>query len=240
MSIDTILVADTETGGFDPETAPLLEVAAVWHPRPSLGNYAYQQFSEYEGVIPPEAKAVHHIQESDVAPGAPNCSPRAAVIEKLLSFETDTSAWCFHNAAFDRGFLPELRRPVLCTWRCSLHLWPEAPSHKNMALMYWLGTEPDRRLTAGLESHRALFDAAVTASILGRMLETHTADQLLELSTKPILLDTVRFGKYKGEKWTTLVRDSGYVAWMRRSGNWDDDVDVMYTLDVLQGRRDAA
>lgn len=241
MTLTNAIVSDTETTGLDPADSHLLEVAAVFSPKRENGDLAWQSFVEFEGDIPPDAKSAHHIQEHEVRPGAPYCNPRAKVLERLESFATPDTAFVFHNAAFDLGFLSELKSyPVVCTYRVSLHVYPDAPSHKNTALMYWLNTKPDERLTRGLAAHRALFDAAVTKSLLDHFLEKYSIDELVSLSTKPILLKTVRFGKYKGETWDKLVKDSGYVAWMRRSGNWADDVDVMYTLDVLQGRRDAA
>lgn len=234
------VVADTETSGFEPETCGLLEVAAVFAPKRGNGDLGWQSFVEFEGTIPPDAKAVHHIQEHEVARGAPFCNPREAVVEKLLSFDSGSTAYVFHNSAFDVGFLPELReRPLICTYRCALHVWPDAPSHKNTALMYWLGTKPDPRLTVGLAAHRALFDAAVTTSLLEHMLKSHTLDDLVALTQKPVLLTTVRFGKHKGEKWADVPRD--YAQWaLYRSDMAAENPDLKYTLEVRLGLRDAA
>lgn len=239
--ITEVIVSDTETTGFDPaEGAVLLEVAAVrFAPVLDAPQVGWQSYVEFDGVIPPEAKSVHHIKESSVAPGAPDCNPREAVIETLLSFESEGVVWAFHNAAFDLQFLPELSRPVICTYRCAMHLWPDAPNHKNMTLMYWLGVEPDRELTAGLESHRALFDSAATTAVLRKMLETHTIEKLIELTNTPILLDTVRFGKHKGEKWRDVPRD--YAQWcLYKSDMAAKDPDLKFTLEVRLGLKDAA
>lgn len=240
--ITEVIVSDTETTGFDPaEGAALLEVAAVWAPKSSKsGVLAYQSFVEFEGNIPPEAKAVHHIQERQVLPGAEFCNPRHQVIETLLGFEHETSAWAFHNAAFDTLFLPELTRPVICTYRCSLHLYPDAPSHKNMALMYWLGETPNPALTVGLESHRALYDAACTATLLDRLrAEGYSYDELVELTKKPVLLTTVRFGKHKGMTWAEVPRD--YAQWcLYKSDMAAENPDLKYTLEVRLGLKDAA
>lgn len=228
-----LLVCDTETTGLDAATGSLLEVA--W-----IGDRAHGwSFVDFEGEIPPDAKATHHILESYVRPGSKDCAPREAVLERLLDAARD-SVVIFHNAAFDLQFLPELKdHPLICTYRCAMHVWPDAPSHKNQTLRYWQGVTPDENLLAGLGPHRALYDAAVTRVVLKKMLETRTVEELLYLTKQPILLETVRFGKYKGSTWKELVRDSGYVGWMRRSGNWDNDVDVMHTLDVLTGRKAA-
>lgn len=239
MAITEISVSDTETTGIDPTRDSLLEIAQVFLSTESPTIDGDWTFVEYEGVIPPEAKGVHHITEDMVRPGAMRCVSREVAVKSMTDLHHDGYAYAFHNAEFDVSFLPEIAHvPVICTYRCSMHLYPEAPNHKNQTLRYWLGVEPNPRLMDGLAPHRALYDSVVTAAILKRMLNTHTAEELVELSKRPILLEKVRFGKYKDSSWKDLVRDTGYVGWMRRSGNWDKDLDVMYTLDVLQGRRE--
>ena len=239
-AIKEVVVSDTETTGFEAASCSLLEVAAVRVPRPSSGTIAYQSFVEFEGEIPPDAKATHHITEAEVAPGARFCSPRERVVAKLLEFEHEEMAWAFHNAAFDQTFLPELTRPVICTYRCALHMYPEAPSHKNQALRYWLGLEPEEYLTQGLAAHRALYDAGVTAALLNHMARvTGSFDELVRLTNTPVLLTTVRFGKHKGEKWSDVPRD--YAQWcLYKSDMARDNPDLKFTLEVRLGLRDAA
>jgi len=236
--ITEICIADTETTGIDPAKDSLLEVAQVFMPvdKPDnlIGDWTY---IEYNGVIPPEAKAVHHIVEKDVEHGAERCVPRDVHIKAMLDLHHDGYAYAFHNAPFDLGFLPELKDvPVICTYQCALHLYPDAPSYKNQVLRYWLGVEPKASMLEGLSPHRALYDSAVTAALLEQMLMLCSPEDLVELTKRPVLLKTVNFGKYKGESWKNVPSD--YRGWMRRSGNWSDDANVMYTLDVLDGRRE--
>lgn len=227
-TIQDVVVSDTETTGFDPANCSLLEVAACG---PDFGWWHYV---DYEGDIPADARSAHHISPDDVRPGSYNCMPRAKVIENLLVV-AGSRIPVFHNAEFDLGFLPELKdREVICTYRCALHMYPDAPNLKNQTLRYWLGVEPRPELIAGLAPHRGLYDSAVTLAILGKMLESRSIDQLIDMTKHPVLLTTVRFGKYKGLSWKEVPRD--YRAWMRRNGNWETDRDVMFTLDVLDGR----
>jgi exodeoxyribonuclease X len=231
--IDTLVVCDTETSGLDPaEGAALLEVAWVALMRTggewSLTDYQTTMI-EFTGHIPAETRAVHHIAPDDVKPGAPGCLPRDAVLHSLLAAETPELRYVAHNAAFDAKFLPELQAPWLCTYRASMHLFPTAPKHSNNTLRYWLGVEPPPHLLAGLAPHRALYDAAVTAAVLLRMLDSHPAEELVRLSGEPILLDTVRFGKHRGMKWSELPRD--YLRWMRdKSDMCREDRDVDHTV----------
>ena len=236
--IDTLVCIDTETSGLDPAAgAALLEVAWVAIMR-NGDQWEYADSAsymvEFVGHIPAEVRAVHHIAPEDVRPGAPNCLSRDSIMHSLLAAETPEERWCAHNAAFDSKFLPELQAPWLCTYRASMHLWPTAPKHSNQTLRYWLGVEPPPHLLEGLAPHRALYDAAVTAAVLLRMLEQHPAEELVRLSGEPILLDTVRFGKHRGDKWAELPRS--YLQWMRdKSDMCREDRDVDHTVRFYLG-----
>lgn len=216
--------------------------------------------AEKNGPIPPDAKATHHITEDMVRPGADNVFERGLVLNDMIAAETPDMVYAAHNAKFDIGFLPEIaNRPDaprwICTWRCAMHLWQDAPSHKNQTLRYWLGEEPapemlhldgpvraypptldGTRLLCTMDGlvplapHRAQYDTAVTAAILRRMLRERTVEQLVELSTKPVLQSTCRFGKHRGKEWSEIPTD--YLRWMQRSSDfYRDDADIRYTVD---------
>lgn len=242
MSVSTIVVLDTETTGTDAAVDSLLEVA--WVPVVA-GAEGWElvadggpgdAFVEFVGEIPPEARAVHHIDPRQVSPGAPNCAPRHSVVSALLQAEEPGDMfYAAHNAKFDAGFLPELTLPWICTYRCALHIWPDAPSHKNQVLRYWLDLQPREDLMAGLAPHRALYDTAVTAELLRRMLETNTPEELVRLTTTPVLLTTCRFGKHRGEPWADVP--VSYLRWMRSNGVQSDDMDVQHTISVHLGEQ---
>lgn len=240
--IDTIVVIDTETTGTDPEKHSLLEVA--WVPllladkQTNLWQYGHSNWTyiEYIGDIPPEARAVHHISPDDVAPNASNCMKDEYLLHDLIAAETGESRYAAHNAKFDSGFLPELsvfedkEIPWICTYRCAKHLYPDAPSYGNQVLRYWLGIEPDENLLRGFQAHRAMYDTAVTAAMLLHMLQTHTAEQLVELSATPVLLRTVHFGKHRGALWSDVPHD--YLNWlMYKSDQLKDDEDLRHTVN---------
>lgn len=222
----SIIVIDTETSGLDPaEGAGLLEVAGCEVALPDEGERSLLCTTSYvahEGEIPPTAKAVHHITERDVHPSrAPG---RADALGPILAAVEEGAIPAAHNAAFDAKFLPEIAGPWVCTWRCAMHLWPSAPSHSNQVLRYWLGvdSDPDFYTPGGLQAHRALYDAAVTAAVLRRMLRERSIEELLLLSKKPVLLETVRFGKYKGQLWQNVPYS--YLKWYLGTDNQDPDV----------------
>lgn len=211
------LVIDTETTGLG-EQDQVVEFAAVW----PEGHY-HLLVNPSVPVIP-EARAVHHISDRTLG----RCFGREAWHEALgLLLEQHPGPLVGHNVEFDLrmirqtwpGLLPE-DRPAICTYRCALHLWPDAPSYSNQVLRYWLGVEP--AVKTGLPPHRALPDAAVTCALLQKMLETRTLDDLVTLTRAPVLLTKVRFGKHEGQRWSEVPRD--YLQWIVRRGDFDADV----------------
>jgi exodeoxyribonuclease X len=212
------IVLDTETTGMEPEKGDqLVELAGV---RLSDGQ-SYEKLCDPGRDIPPEAKAVHHITE-DMVRGWDAPEHAAGSMLEVLGLPDYMVA---HNAPFDKGFMQLLgevyrNTPWICTWRCAMHLWPEAPSHSNQVLRYWLGLSPD--LPADLYPHRALYDTIVTRHILLRMLETHSLDDLHRLSYQPVVLLKVRFGKHRGLLWSQVPRD--YLQWVIKQQDMDDDV----------------
>ena len=216
-----ILVIDTETTGIDPFTDKVVELAGV-----GLTGGVWSGLVSPGGPIPPEASAVHHLTEASFSGEGVWPDLTAAWVDMLRHCKTMPEAYAAHNSTFDRGFIARLgyggSAPWLCTWRCALHLWPDAPAYGNQVLRYYLGLKPG--LPPGLAPHRALYDAIVTSELLKEMLKLKTLTELLELQHKPVLLKTVRFGKHAGKLWNDVPRE--YLRWMLSQ---DFDGDILHT-----------
>lgn len=260
-------VVDTETTGFDHEADRLVEIACVRED----GSFSTTLVCPGERRISFGAMATHHITPDMVAdaPGAvdalvdvglgpasvpcTDCNGLGLVEHGdgvdcdgrgFVQNNPDDSApnvLVFHNAEFDRGFLPEWLRelPYICTWRCALHLFPQAESHSNGSLWYELGLNRELPPEAGSAPHRALFDALMTRDILEWMichvnfnkdgehmqgpvneLRDAAIRRLIELTTSPVLLTTCKFGKHRGERWEDIPsRDLEWVL----SKDFDED-----------------
>ncbi len=230
-----IFVIDCETTGLDPAHDRVVELAAVEVRQASdlkrwVAGHGAQSFVNPHIPVPPESSGIHHIIDADVV-GAPDLGEALDhVLTPMWRESVDIVA--AHQARFDHGFLPPLKeKRWLCTWRCSLHVWPDAPTHSNAGLFYWLGFP---RLTS-VEHHRALFDATLTAHILRRLLEERSVDELLKLSRKAVVLKKVSFGMHFGKLWTEVP--GSYLEWAR---NIDDfDPDVKFTIKTEIARRAA-
>ena len=197
-----IRVCDLETTGLTaPDAAPcevgaadLIEIDGKWVVRPL---FAFDMLCNPSRPIPPEVSAIHHIIDDDVAgkPFWPEALAKCAVKDDPL-FSPDFFA--AHNAKFERQWLSDDvtgGKPWVCTYKCALRMWPEAPAHNNQALRYWLKPEGiDRQIAA--VAHRAFPDAYVTAFILREMLAKESIDDLVAWTQAPALLPKIRFGKH--------------------------------------------
>jgi len=229
----TVTVIDTETTGLDPAVDRVVQIAAVELRRFGKGNFAIGVPAlslVNPGIpIPPQASGVHHIVDEDVS-DAPSLVEAVA-----LSVPLNPNPIAAHNARFDRQFLPMLRdRPWIDTYRCAMHLYPDAPDYKVGTLFYYLGC--GRLLSRS--PHSAPFDARLAANILARMLDEAPLEELIRLSTKAVKLRTILFGKHANEKWADVP--SSYLKWiLEKSAKGDEfEPDVVFTAKKLLQERE--
>ena len=234
-----VTVSDTETTGFDHQCNSVVEIAGV--------DLATGEFSH--SLVKPNhpisfgAMATHMITEAMVEDALP------LVLTDTHADLCVSDVIVFHNAEFDREFarVPVDTARYLCTYRCALHLFPDAESHRNMSLAYELGLDFSDAPDQGAASmpHRALFDAWVTRKLLIHMLEfvsenvfteqelldgavgdDDAVNYLVDLGTKPVLLPTLKFGKHSGQPCSDIP--ASYWFWIEGQ---DFDMDIKHTAD---------
>ena len=229
------LVMDTETTGIDPAACKVVELAWVLTDLTQV-LAAGSTLVDPGCPIPPEASAVHHLVDADVA-GAPSLDQAITeMIQRLREERLGAHAFAAHNAAFDSAFLPSLKegRPWICTYRLARRLMPDSPAFGNQYLRYALKLDvPEAK---GLAAHRALADAYVTAALLRHLMRQvlegsgwpSEVDKFAAFLDQPMLLKTVGFGKHKGQPWSSVPRS--YLTWMvGPTGMTDLDVDTKHT-----------
>lgn len=230
------LVWDTETTGIDPAKDRVVEVAYVLTDLEQV-LVSGEHLVNPGMVIPPEASAIHHLVDADVAGAPPLNEVLARIREDLRPW--GVSAFSAHNAQFDSAFLPTIKgRPWICTYRLARRLLPDQPAFGNQFLRYALNLQvPEAK---GLPAHRALADAFVTAAILRRLVRMalDNAQGLLELGAfaeeleQPMLLKTVGFGKHKGQPWAQVPKS--YLRWLLENMK-DRDQDTDHTARYYLG-----
>jgi exodeoxyribonuclease X len=214
----TVRVIDIETTGTDPETDAIIEIASV--DVLADGTIANQRSTLVRpGIpVPPEASAVHHLLDEDLASAPP--------LMDVVGMFRGADAYVAHNAAFERSFLGPLLGEVhwVCTYRTALRIWPDLLSHSNQALRYRLGfANPFGIDRHTLNPHRALSDAVVTAAVFTEVIKHAPWPDLVKWSSEPALLSVVRFGKHRGERFDAVPED--YLRWLVEGQNeLSDDV----------------
>ena len=229
-------VIDLETTGDSFRNGGVVEVGWQDLAPEADGHWALQGGPESRLVQPgcpisAVTSAVHHIVDEDVA-GAPAWTELAPAVLQGAGLV----ALAAHRAAFEKRWcLPPLtgRARWICTYKCALRLWPDAPSHSNQGLRYWRRPLGLQR-AAGLPAHRAGPDAYVTAHHLRDMLSLASVGQLLAWSEQPALLVRVPNGALRGRRWDEL--DDGQLDRVL-SGEWGQNQDMLFTARQERARR---
>lgn len=209
-------VVDFETTGFEPPQAQVCEVGVCDVSTEDRKVMPWASWLCKVDAMPPEVRAIHHISMSDCADNEP--------FNHTEIYDEGISVIVAHNADFECRFMqPPV--PVICTYKAALRIWPDAPSHSNGALRYWLEDAgkiaPDHSMT--MPSHRAGPDAYVTGHILCALLDAGaTGKQMVSWTKEPRLLPTCPIGKFKGKPWSEV--DAGFLGWMLRQDGMEADL----------------
>lgn len=226
------LVLDTETTGLDPAVDRVVELGwtklqdgEIFGPCNMLVNPGRP--------ISIQAMAVHHITDAEVA----NAQP-LEVVAQMLTEDAD-AVLVAHNNRFDAPFLEPVlggKRIAIDTYRCALHLWPDAPAHTNQVLRYMLaqaGLLPDMLPELAEPAHRAGPDTYVTAFILREMLKRASVEQLIQWSNELPLLTTCYLKAHKGKPWKDVP--PSYLSWVVSQATMDED--IRYTANYWLNNR---
>lgn len=234
-------VLDLETSGFEPPVAGVVELGwcdllavddawCVGRPEDVMVHPGHP--------IPPETSAIHHITDEDVARARPFAGTWHLVIgtDAFTPSRRPIAAYVAHNAAFERKFISDEMTggaPWICTYRCALRAWPDAPGHSNGTLRYWLKPAGLQRDLAAL-AHRAGSDAYVTAFLARELLALHPIETLIAWSAEPALQVRCHIGRERGKRWSEV--DTGFLYWVE---NRDFSEDILFTVRHELARRRA-
>lgn len=210
-------VIDFETTGTpEDKDSEVIELGRIdVNPETRQIHNPWQSLCLPRGAIPAVAKAVHHITEADVA-GAPQARD---LWDAFFDGCASTDILVAHNAKFEQFYCPSIGCEWIDTYKVARVVWPDAPTHSNQGLRYWL----DLQLDAGQASppHRALPDAYVTAHLFVRLLAEKSVDEMIHISKYPALLKVMNFGKHRGTTFEAAPLD--YLEWIRDKSEMDED-----------------
>lgn len=174
--------------------------------------------------------------------GKPECTQTRAY-QRLLELNTPNNYMIIHNAPFDLGMLAKegfvTQMKVIDTLRVAKHLFPEEEAHRLQYFRYKMELYKEEQKEAdalGIEvkAHDAIGDVLVLKLLLSRLREAvqkqfpgeNPVEKMVDLTNTPILIQTFRFGKYKGKTLQEVASsDAGYLRWMLTSmENLDEDL----------------
>lgn len=213
------LIVDTETCGLNPPPPPasgVVEVAYV-----ELDMDTLEVVDEFYSRVNPGCKIsegasdIHGIYDKDVA-DCPSLEDTYNISDAVIHVG--------HNVNFDLQFLAARYENLvgsLCTLALARQYIKDSPNHKLGTLVEHLG------LPKG-QAHNALADCHMAAHLLryiveksGRSLQAHIA-----AARKPKVIQTMPFGKYKGQHIGTLPK--WYIDYF---ADKEIDPDLRYSFD---------
>lgn len=179
-----------------------------------------------------DSMCVHHITNEMVADkSAFKGSKDHRKLVDLLN--DDKNILVAHNAKFDVDMLEKegiYPKKVICTLKLARHLDPEGkiPRYSLQYLRYFLG------IIVEANAHDALGDILVLEKLFERLFVKMSKDigpgavenRMMDISSKPVLLSRMYFGKHKGELFRDIPKD--YLQWL--SGQDDLDEDLRFTV----------
>lgn len=210
-----VRVIDFETTGVEPPEAEVCEVGICDVDVITRSIQPWKSWLCEVSDMPPDVRAVHHISLAD-------CTGKPVFHSGML--DADVWGYAAHNADFERKFF-DTSKPFICTYKAALRVWPDAPTHSNGGLRYWLEDQglirPDHDMTQ--PAHRAGPDSYVTAWLLVALLNAGaTGAQMMAWTHEPKLLPRCTIGKFRGKPWPEV--EGGFLGWMLRQPDMDADL----------------
>jgi exodeoxyribonuclease X len=232
--MNKLLFLDVETTGKEEEDR-LCQIAfkRQGDGKKHIGNSKY-----FKPPLPISvgAMSVTHITNTMVENKEPF---QGSTLEKEMKVILEDYILIAHNAQFDIKMLEKEGVEVprhICSLKLAQTLDPkgEMEQYKLQYLRYHHRLKTPKNLQA----HDALSDVLVLEAYFNQVLvKEFTIEEMMEISSKPVLLPKWMFGKHKGELFSEAVKDDlDYYMWARRNmSNLDDN--MVHTLNYWINNR---
>ena len=178
-----------------------------------------------------DSMCVHHITNEMVADKP--AFKGSQEYQNLVGLLSGKNILVAHNAKFDVDMLEKEGlhpKRVICTLKLARHMDFEGkiPKYNLQYLRYFLGIKIDAT------AHDALGDILVLEKLFERLFvkmsktigPAAVENRMMDISSKPVLLARMYFGKHKGVLFREIPKD--YLQWL--SGKDDLDEDMRFTV----------
>ena len=218
--MNSLLFIDTET--HDLKDPRLVQLAWSNWINWDTKQYLYKP----EQAITPWASSVHHITNEMV-----ETAPSFKDMKDECQYIINDSIIVAHNAKFDlqvleNEWIPRLESHI-CTYKVAYKVLEDAENHQLQYLRYF--TWIYKNLPSDLLAHEARSDVEVLKELFRYLLKFKSPEEMIEISSKPILLRSLSFGKCK---WIPLENvPKSYLQWLLGNFKFDNDWDdLQYTI----------
>lgn len=245
MSEQKIIILDTETTGVLEEDR-IIQLSYIVTDTNGKVEEVHNEFCQAPLVSKFDAMAIHHITP-EMLEGKPTCKELKG-LARLYELNTADNVIVIQSAEFDLGMLAkegfESKMQLIDSFRIHRYFYHEDPhglQYNRYALgLYKKEAAQMQELGVQIAAHDALGDVIVLKNFYDYLLQNHSQEQMIEMCSKPILMEIMPFGKHKGK----LISEVALVE--RRSlvymfETFDLDVDLQYSFEYhLDAAKDKA
>lgn len=174
----------------------------------------------------------HHVEDAMDFAGSPMEDSLKQLVEQGYTLVA-------HNAKFDVGMLKKegIEFPTtICTMKLarSIDTDERMENYRLQYLRYFYDVQMD-----DATAHDAMGDTRVLEAIFNHIAGDMTLEEMIDITTKPMLFQTMPFGKFKGGKLRDIAgSDPDYLEWLLEQKMQDEEseTDWIYTLNYHLGR----
>lgn len=162
-----------------------------------------------------DAMAIHHITPERLK-GFPKLRDTIA-FKQLTTLNTRENLLITHDSLFDFEMLKKenftLKMPFIDTYRVLRAWYPQEPLNTLQYKRYQWGLYHQEqplieKLGVKNNSYETFGDAITLKLLYDKIVQEHSVDSMVELCSKPILLEYVPFGEHKGKRFSDIVQES--------------------------------
>ena len=205
MSVNKIIILDTETTGVLEEDR-IIQLSYLVTDSDGNIEEVHNEFCQAPLPIKFDAMAIHHITPEELE-GKPECTQLKG-FARLNELNTSDNLIVIQSAEFDLGMLEKegfvSQMKLVDTFRIHRFFYHEDPhglQYNRYALgLYKKEAKQMQELGVQIAAHDALGDVIVLKNFYDYLLNDHEQDKMIEMCSKPILMDLMPFGKHKGKR----------------------------------------